>query len=374
LIQSKLIVSFLFFITILPVISQNLVPNSGFELLNGKPRKSGEIDKAAPWISPTNGTAEIFISGTKNEEINVPKNPLGFQRPRSGDNYAGAILYDKKNTDLREYIQVELTEPIKTGRTYCVEFYVNIADLSKYSIDLIGAYFSEKAITGDHLGTLNVIPQILNQEGRVLSDTYDWEIICGEFIAVGDEKFITIGNFHTDKQLKIGKVKKPKEVTGAQNEYGYYFIDDVSVIEKSSKGCGCEKKMNGGIENKMNFVYSQVTGEDDIKLEPKEMIESKSVFFESSGARIAQLSQPDLAIIIRIMQEHPEFTIIVKGFAEETERATVPDLAEKRANAVKEYFVNAGIDEKRVSTQTKFPAVDATKLKNKRVDFTVLTE
>jgi len=132
----------LFFLSAAIVRAQsNLVPNPSFEKLKSTPRNVGELNKATPWLSPTDGTADVFSKKTSNEEIAAPKNALGEQLARSGVNYAGAIFFSKKTNSTREYMQVELLKPLEAGRTYCLEFFVSLSDLSKYGIDRIGVFF-----------------------------------------------------------------------------------------------------------------------------------------------------------------------------------------------------------------------------------------
>ncbi|HET6245027.1 MAG: OmpA family protein [Bacteroidetes bacterium] len=354
----------------------NLVPNPSFEDLNGKPKKIGEIDKAAPWKSPTLGTAEIFWTGSKSDDISSPKNKLGYQVARTGNNYAGAILYDKKNQDLREYIQVELMEELDSGKVYCIEFFVNVADFSKYSVDLVGAYLSEKEFSYQNMDPIGVVPQVVNKSGRVLGNQAEWEIVCGEMKAKGGEKFITIGNFSTDKQLKVGRLKKPKMV-GAQNEYGYYFIDDVSVIEQDvNYACDCFKKTHGA--NTVNIVYSKVTGENEERLHPEDLIESKNVYFETGKIDFPTSALADLNVLIKLMNQNNDFVLEITGYGDDAELTANSTIGEQRANKIAEHLVKNGIRKDRIisssGTITKMPGrvVDASR--SRKVDFSVIIE
>jgi OmpA-OmpF porin, OOP family len=365
-------IGFIFSTVFLPVLAQeNLVPNPSFENIIGKPKKIGEVDKAAPWISPTTGTAEIFWSGSKSEDIATPKNNLGFQHAKSGDNYAGAIFYDKKNPNLREYIQVELKSPLEEGKIYCVEFFVNISDLSKYSIDLVGAHLSDKKISSTTMEPLNVVPQVLNKQGRVLSNQVDWEIVCGEYKATGGEKYLTIGNFANDKQVQIGRMKKSKDIAGSQNEYGYYFIDDVSVIEQnSSYKCDCFKKMHGANATQMNFVYSKVEGEnEERRLKPEHLIESMVIKFDDKKADLSASAIADLKIIAKIMMENENFSLEAFGFADDTELASNADLAIQRADIVINYLVKNGV--RKENLLSKSSKVKDAKQAARKVEFSI---
>ncbi|MBA3901688.1 MAG: hypothetical protein H0X62_16045 [Bacteroidetes bacterium] len=358
----------------------NLVPNPSFEELSSKPKKIGELDKASPWISPTAGTAEIFWAGAKSNDIKAPDNSIGFQQPRSGNNYAGAIFYDKKNKNLREYLQVELNGELQKGKVYCLEFYVSIADLSKYSIDMIGGHFSKNKISSTNMEPLNVKPQVQNKPGSLMSDQIHWEIVCGEFLAKGGEKYLTIGNFVDDKQIKVGRMKKPREIKSPQNEYGYYYIDDVSVIEQDANyKCDCYKKSQGLGATKMNMIYSKVSGESEALLKPENLIESKTIFFEENKSDIASASLKELDVIVALLLENANFTLDVIGFAEEAELQTNASVNKLRAEKIADYIEKQGIRRSRINIQTGItPKVVAGKLPEKgifrKVEFSVSIE
>ncbi|MDQ3192482.1 MAG: hypothetical protein M3Q58_12885 [Bacteroidota bacterium] len=355
----------------------NLVPNPSFEKLDGKPKKIGEVDKATPWNSPTLGTAEIFWEGAKSADISSPKNKLGYQVARTGENYAGAILYDKKNQDLREYLQVELTEELDSGKIYCVEFFVNIADLSKYSIDLVGAYLSKQKLSFENMDPISVVPQIVNKAGRVLGNQTDWEIVCGEIKATGGEKYLIIGNYFTDKQLKVGRLRKPRGMMGSQNFYGYYFIDDVSVIQQDENyACDCFKKVHGA--NTVNIVYSKVSGDTEERLQPEDLIESKTIFYESGKVDFSSSSLPDLNVIIKLMNENNDFVLEVTGYGDEAELAADSLIGEKRVKKVAEHLSKNGIRKDRIITSigtiTKIPGRVPDSARSRKVDFSVIID
>jgi hypothetical protein len=70
-----------------------------------------------------------------------------------------------------------------------------------------------------------VIPQVSNPQGNVLTDTINWNLIMGSFIANGTEQYLTIGNFKSDSAttkvvFNLGTIDVPASEL---------LIDDVSV-------------------------------------------------------------------------------------------------------------------------------------------------
>lgn len=331
----------------------NLVPNPSFEKLTSKPKTVGELNKAAPWVSPTAGTADIFYKGAKDPLIGSPDNQLGSQVPRTGDNYAGAIFYKNKEDNSREYIQVELFQELEADEVYCFDMYVSLAELSKYAIDRIGVYFSDKKISFNNWAPIAVKPQIENGEKRIISNTDEWTLICGQYKANGGEKFITIGNFRPNIETNVEKIKKPSSIKGNQTEYAYYYIDDVALYNTDSVNgnCACEKRLTAG-SNKMNYVYSKVTveekkEEEKVVTSPRQLINSKKILFEKNSDVPTQKSFMEIDWVQKILTDNPDLKVEIIGWVDIDEAKSNPNLGEKRAAKIREQLVSKGLSAER---------------------------
>ena len=213
------------------IFSQNLVPNPDFETFIQCPAGYhpgfGSLP-CEPWIAPTNGSSDYFNSCNMGV-VGVPNNAFGTQPAHSGVAYAGGLYYYAGISNYREYIQVQLTEPLMAGQSYIVSLYYSLGELT-CSIDKLGVYLSETQITapGNTL-PLNVQPQL---ELMLPVDNVEWRYFSGCFIAVGGEEWITIGNFYSDTEITVG--------TGCPLWGGmiasYVFIDDVLVEESPPPG------------------------------------------------------------------------------------------------------------------------------------------
>lgn len=209
--------------------AQNLVINSSLEdtipcaIYTGPP-----LLRPYNWFLPTSGSSDFFnLSTICGFGGGVPSNVFGFQYPYSLNSYLGFSIYNTPpDGNYREYVSGTLFDTLKSGHKYCVEFYVSAANTCKYLTDDIGAYFcADSSSITDYTTNLvlNLIPQVVNIQGNILNDTLNWMLISGDFIAQGGEKFITIGNFKDAANTTL--VMLP----GATQNFGYYYIDDVSV-------------------------------------------------------------------------------------------------------------------------------------------------
>jgi hypothetical protein len=217
--------------------AQNLVPNPGFELYDTCPNSYSYLYYASPWFQPhiyagntTNScSSELYNACCVSGNVGVPNNSPGVQSAEDGVGYAGIRCY-QDTTNYREYLEIELANPMIADSGYCVEFYVSLAEISKHAIGNIGAYFSADSLLDPSYGKAidYVNPQVENPSANYLSDKTNWMLVSGSFIAQGGERFMTIGNFHkpvnTDSQ----------PVAGGVVDMAYYYIDDVSVTPCST--------------------------------------------------------------------------------------------------------------------------------------------
>ncbi|MEP7169859.1 MAG: T9SS type A sorting domain-containing protein [Bacteroidota bacterium] len=164
----------------------------------------------------------------------VPVNYFGNQTARTGVAYVGLILeFFFGANNLREYVQVQLTDSLEPGQKYVVSFYVSISDSTSIAVNDIGAYFSDTAITSAQMTYLPVTPQINNDALlNPLTQRNVWIQVVDSLIAQGGEKFITIGNFKDDTNTDSTFVSGGSSTL----QYAYYYIEDVSVIKSSSVG------------------------------------------------------------------------------------------------------------------------------------------
>jgi hypothetical protein len=106
---------------------------------------------------------------------------------------------------------------------------VCVGNPATYGIDSFGAYFGDNSL--DTITTccipLNyLIPQIQNPVGNIISDTLNWTLITGTFVASGNEKHMVIGNFKTDAATTKTLINSSNLPFVAMDA----CIDDVSCI------------------------------------------------------------------------------------------------------------------------------------------------
>lgn len=247
--MSTIRLSFLFVVLLSAFASQaqNLVINPSFETLSSCPMGPSELSKATPWrdahenlVGDTCSTADLFntCSPFGALGVGVPGNILGNQTARTGNGYAGIIVYEAFTitgcqplfgSGWREYLQGTLSAPLVAGQTYCVTFYVSLADGVKFASNNIGVYFSNTLVnvscaSVSGASNLPFTPQLV-YSGPDLINTNGWQRLQWDYTATGGEQYLVIGNYNDDAGTSYICSNE-----NAFNPYAYYYVDDVSVV------------------------------------------------------------------------------------------------------------------------------------------------
>lgn len=219
------------------VAAQNLVINPSFEQINVtcSGLSGAGYTNLINWYNPdpldTCSTPDWFSTCLSNFfPTSAPQSWLGYQAPRTGDAYAGMILYDATTNAYREYVEGKLSSPLVAGQTYCVSFYVSLADTVPYSVSNIGVYFSSSLVQFpvSHCNSpqpLPVTPQ-LQWTGGVLNNDSAWVRLQWQYTATGGELYFVLGNFNNNANTTVTNTGG----TGIIHPFAYYFVDDVSVV------------------------------------------------------------------------------------------------------------------------------------------------
>lgn len=225
------------------VSAQNLVLNPSFENINVTCSgfAGAGYTNIVNWDNPdptdTCSTPDWFSTCLNSFfPTSAPNSWLGNQSPRTGDAYAGIILYDATTNAYREYLEGTLASPLVAGQTYCVSFYVSLADTVPYAVSNIGVYLSNTftQFPVSHCVStvpLPVTPQ-LQWTGAALTDDSAWVRLQWQYVATGGEQYFVIGNFNNNANTTVTNTSG----TGWVNPFAYYFIDDVSI----STGICCD--------------------------------------------------------------------------------------------------------------------------------------
>jgi hypothetical protein len=232
-----LIICSILFCIVIKSRGQNLVPNPSFE--NHTDCSSALITNAVNWCSSSNGGGGCGYMQFCQSDLfyKAPRQYLdacfqSYQPVRTGIAYAEMGTLVLSATQESNHPFVKLIDTLKAGKIYCVTYYVSLFNNAKYTIDKLGALLTPTpfpcfvaggptvAIAGQYT------PQVVTTPSVAIGDTLNWTEVSGSFTAIGNEAYLTIGDFFTHSQHYI-KNSYPTNCNGLAE----YYVDDVSVEE-----------------------------------------------------------------------------------------------------------------------------------------------
>lgn len=323
--------------------SQNLVPNNSFEDYYSCPEGySANYYKSNVklWDSPNKGTPDYFNACS--EKSGVPRNWMGYANAFDGKAYMGIIAcmeqLDAKQISYREYIRIELKDSLQKGLKYMASMQVQLGLSAIAACNGLGIYLSNSPNTKYESFNYPVKPQIFYK--NIISNKEGWTKVCGTFIANGDEKFVIIGNFLSNQEMKYKAFDENLLQTQYTSPMAYYYIDDVQlVLYDSLLHAACEKSMERPVP------YNGVLQVD------KKMI-LKNLYFELDKAVILEESYRELDQLAYQLRRNNKLAISIFGHTDTSGTDLYNQkLSEDRANAVKNYLLGKGISEFRISSK-----------------------
>ena len=340
----------------------NIVPNNGFEEFSGFPigwfYKGKHFTSVVKyWSAATAASPDVF-----GHNVRVPlhwqEKDFGEQDPKQGKAMAGITVFgcDEGKPHCREYIQIQLIEPLVIGQEYEVEFWVSHLPRS-LQVNNIGCYFSEEKIELSTDELLEFTPQINTSE---IADgaKNKWVKIDGNFKAKTEASYLIIGNFYPDS------LTTSRSICEDDLNYAYYYVDDVKVF-------------------KQDPILPVPIKEDDlskVKIEEGKVIQLKNIFFETDMAELLPRSYTELKKLHQILLDFPNMVIEIRGHTDVRGGHDYNiDLSQRRAKAVVDYLNKRGI----AANRTRFKGFGSTqpiadndtpsgRQQNRRVEFIIL--
>ena len=309
-------------------LSQNLVPNGDFEESSKQlPRNKTSIISyiyVDHWIPTSKGTPDYYHPRIADwKKFNNVKYPCVFcdnYDAKHGIGYVGIGTFGE--TQEREFIKVKLNESLLVGETYHFEMWVRAShNGSKYFTSGLGAHFSDtiiryenKEFTGRYF--IDVPPHVYCDS--VITNTKNWQKIEADFVAKGNEKYLSIGYFIINEERKPNINLLDSKWPG---QFSYLYIDDVK-LEKSSA------RINS--------------------------ITLPSTIFATASSTLNKMVIPILKTFSKYLSENPTVRIKVVGHTDNIgDSADNLALSLKRANSIKKYIVSQGVVQSRIQIEGK---------------------
>jgi outer membrane protein OmpA-like peptidoglycan-associated protein len=273
------------------------------------------------------GGADIFYTVFENGKWSVPKNlgkPINsegndtnFSISASGDAYLASSRLDENNFDI---FKAELPDELKPKPTVIVQGIVSNSE------------------TGEPLSALVLIEDL--NTGELIATNKSNEA-SGEYLVV----------------LPVGR-----DYSVSANAEGFFFYSQSFVLPKDT-------------------TYTEIT--NNIALEPIKKgtkVVLNNIFFETGKAELKPISYVELNKAVTLMKNNKTMVIEVGGHTDNVgAEATNLSLSQKRAQAVVDYMVLAGVERERLIAKgygESMPIADNStkegRAKNRRTEFTIV--
>ncbi len=365
-IKSKPVTLFLCLCCTVTLLGQNLIKNPSFEAFSDCPKALGNFNEDVHfWSTPTSGSTDYFHGCS--EAMGTPKNFNGTQPADFGKGYAGLYFYAPN--DYREYLQAELSTPLTKDKKYRVSFYVSLAERSDFAVKEFGILFSKdkieipikKELSKKHLykETTNKYTFMEVGYSNFYSDTKDWIQVYTQFTAKGTERFMTLGNFKSNKRTRLFKTKKRAQL-GA-----YYYIDMVIVealdtLNSDSNSAVTDKKIKGSFELDKIHVF-------------------ENLLFEFDRFRLLDPAKKEMLVLYDYLNKENALKIMISGHTDSVGSDTYNLwLSKKRAEAVAHYLLKLGLNKDCIdweghggSQPSATNANEKGRQQNRRVEFVI---
>lgn len=360
---------------------KNFIINGSFEEANNsKLKKRGQFVLVSSWTVANEEKVDLFSKFSEYPDVGAPKNVMGISNPKDGDNYIGITTHLVASRDGRGYITAPLDGYLEKDKMYCLKYSISLADGAKYATNNLGFHLSKKPVFEDKEYIIKddfLVPR--NNKAQTKMD--GWQDLCIPFTSEGFEKYITIGNFSSASRTVTKKMDKPDEFKGEQSQLGYYFMDDLSLVQIDRESdCSCEEddEIEGPriIFSKAAALNKTATTADKVK--------ASTVYFYSNEDELVGAAKRDLDELYTILEANPTLRITISGHMDEKEVEkskqydVFKDISKSRAEKVKQYLVDKGVSSSRLMTQSFKDEEPATQMKtplslakNRRVNFEV---
>lgn len=306
--------------------------------------------RAAQWSGFRDGTPDL---------LRAAENCDWLLKTHSGEQCLGIITYLPaedvgQRTDFHEYVQGQLSAPLKPGQTYRLECWV-MSD-SVIAKTHLGKVYSPKTpvvpVQSGNLGfCFSVLPFGLTEISpsaiaaakrrpqvnfaEIIGQNGQWIKLSTTFVPDQPFQHFTIGNFFSDKLTanhlaaeRHQKIEQKNTSRGAAvdkiKRVTYLCIDDiyVALANPPEPPASLEKAL----------------------LKDRKYTFSAGVLFDSGKAELRPEAGPELDELVAFLQKFPETILGISGYTDDVGgEAYNLDLSERRAKSVQDYLETKGI-------------------------------
>lgn len=292
--------------------------------------------------------------------MGTPKNFNGEQAADFGQAYAGLYLYAPD--DYREYMHVELTEPLEKGVPYEFSFFVSLAERSDFAIKDFGVLFSSLPIDVETRRVLSKMHLFRHKQNKYhfleikysefYKDKKDWVKVQIAFVALGIERYMTLGNFRNNPKTR-NLITRRNAKQGA-----YYYIDKLALFTPPTEGLPEERAKELPLDQPQVFEH---------------------VHFPFDTYSLQDEAKSEIRSLFNYLETDNALQLMISGHTDNQGSDNYNKrLSENRCKAVIDYLIDLGLEPDRLDWEAfggAKPVADNSsesgRQKNRRVEFTI---
>lgn len=251
----------------------------------------------------------------------------------------------------------------------CIEIHVSAADYCNYVTDGIGVLLTNTKVESNLQTELAYKATMGNPRLNMLDENLEWQLLSDVYTALGGEEYLTIGNFKSDKELKV--IRRTEDLSDkGYGTWSYMYIDDVRVKPVQRKlECSCE-----------NEYLASIAVDPPLELSEYKKIKLDAVLFEFDSDALTDEAIAQLEDVFLLLKKNRSMYMEISGHTD----VMGPDgynlgLSKRRAVHVIEYLTEKGIDPSRLQLTffgKEQPVAnnetDEGRHQNRRVEFQIL--
>lgn len=317
---------------------ENLVPNPSFEEYNRLPTSPGDAKETLKeWKIPNEeGGGDYYHVDSPAKHSGIKDNYFGSEDPHSGKAYAGFCV----TPQYHEFLACALKAPLVKGKQYKVSFFISNGDKAAVSyIKEIGVLFLKRERVLPFGIPMSIPPQIVFYQDTGFTQKVGWQELSAIYTADGTEQWMYIGahEWQCDTCRSIPgtpRTENPSIYGGIIIKEAHYYVDDVSVTEVVP---------GEAVATPVDTITKTfVTGK---------VYAFSTILFKTNSAVLEEGTQPVLDPIVNYLNSNVGITVIISGHTDSIgTTANNYNLSVARADAVKKYLIEHGINAGRIST------------------------
>ena len=282
--------------------------------------------------------------------------------------HSGGAYIRNWNSLYRTLFQSKLLKPIEKGKKYYVELYYRVEDTKlAYSNIRANSNSSIHYYFHKNLGITFSNTDYSDKRTRLANNM----------------EYVPAMPFEMADSLPFKGWTKIHFVYEAKNNYDFVIIGNFADLEFHDENIALNREKNGNFQ--LLYWYF-----DDLKIIPYEdylkeqfpngkAIELQNIFFELNSYKLKPESFKILDDLLAYLSIYPQKRVLVNGYTDnDGNQKANTILSQKRANSIKEYLLEKGINAKRITTKgygCLNPEVSNTnevnKAKNRRIEIKI---